>query len=123
MIIVIKPVCRNFTSVANLLVFEGLNSGGIDYPCCGLVIFCFYSKKLWSRGIEVGYYLADELDLEVKIVMVAKSESPVSIAVKKGNQQLLRLLENSLQQLLKERKIDRLYEEWFPQVEFPHQDL
>ena len=89
------------------------------------------SMKLLKEGkasaiiapVEVGYHLANELGLEVKVMMVAESVSPVSIAVKKDNQQLLRLLENALQLLLKEGKINQLYEEWFPQVEFPHQDL
>ncbi|WP_394147883.1 transporter substrate-binding domain-containing protein [Shewanella atlantica] len=67
--------------------------------------------------VEVGYYLADELGMEVRIVMLAESESPVSIAVKKGHQRLLRLLESALQQLLKEGEIDQLYEQWFPQAQ------
>lgn len=60
---------------------------------------------------EVGLYLAKELDVNVKILEEVVQESSVGIAVKKGNAELLNLLEPALQELMKEGKIQQLYQE------------
>jgi ABC-type amino acid transport substrate-binding protein len=61
---------------------------------------------------EVGLYLAKKLHVNVKIVAVAAQGSPVAIAVKKGNSQLLNMLENSLQQLIQDGEIKKLQLSW-----------
>lgn len=66
---------------------------------------------------EVGFYLAKQLDVNVKILEEVVEESPVGIAVKKGNAELLNLLENALQELIKEGKIQQLYQESFHPVQ------
>ena len=62
---------------------------------------------------EVGFYLAKQLDVNVKILDEVVEESPVGLAVKKGNTELLNLLENALQELITEGKIQQRYQEWF----------
>ena len=66
---------------------------------------------------EVGFYLAKQLDVNVKILDEVVEESPVGLAVKKGNTELLNLLENALQELMKEGKIQQLYQESFHPVQ------
>jgi len=61
---------------------------------------------------EVGFYLAKKLNIKVKIIAEANQGSPVGIAVKKGNYQLLTMLENRLQDLIKEGEIYKLHQEW-----------
>lgn len=63
----------------------------------------------------VGLYLAKKLQVEVKIVTEAKLGTPVAIAVKKGNVQLLNMLENRLQILIKEGEIYKLQQDWSEQ--------
>lgn len=62
---------------------------------------------------EVGLYLAKQLNVSVKILVESEEESPVAIAVKKGDLQLLNLLDNALQELIKEGEIQKLYQDWF----------
>jgi len=62
---------------------------------------------------EVGLSLAKQLDVNVRILDEVVEESPVGLAVKKGNTELLNLLENALQELIAEGKIQQRYQEWF----------
>ena len=62
---------------------------------------------------EVGIYLAEKYKVKVKIIAIAEDASPVAIAVKKGNLELLNLLEKTLQELIKEGEIEKVYNNWF----------
>lgn len=62
---------------------------------------------------EVGFYLAKQLDVNVKILDEVVQESSVGIAVKKGNTELSNLLESALQELIKDGKIQQIHQEWF----------
>lgn len=61
----------------------------------------------------VGLYLAKQLNVKVKILLEMDQKSPIGIAVKKGNSELLDSIENILQKLTKENKIKHLYQKWF----------
>ena len=61
----------------------------------------------------VGLYLAKKMNFEVKILENPDPGSPVALAVKKGNTELLELLDRTLQELIEEGEIEKLYEEWF----------
>lgn len=65
---------------------------------------------------EVGIYLARQYDLKVKILVESERATPVGIAVRKGNFQLLNMLEATLKKLIDEGKITALYEKWFGPV-------
>ena len=62
---------------------------------------------------EVGLYLAKQFDVKVKILDEVVEATPVGIAVKKGEADLLDSLETALQELIKEGKIQELYQKWF----------
>jgi len=62
---------------------------------------------------EVGFYLAKKFDVKIRILAEAEIGTPVGIAVKKGNMQLLNMLENALQELIGEGRIYELEKEWF----------
>ena len=57
---------------------------------------------------KVGLYLAKKLYVEVKIIAEVEPGTPVAIAVKKGNLQLLNMLESKLQTLINEGEIHKL---------------
>jgi polar amino acid transport system substrate-binding protein len=61
----------------------------------------------------VGLYLAKKLEVKVKILEEFDHASPVGIAVKKGDLQLLNMLNYELNILLKEGEIKKLYQKWF----------
>lgn len=61
----------------------------------------------------VGYYLAKQIGLNVKILDSPDQGSPVAIAVKKKNTGLMKILDKALQELIAEGEIDRLYKKWF----------
>lgn len=63
----------------------------------------------------VGYYLAKQMGLNVKILDSPDPGSPVAIAVKKNNTDLIRILDKALQELIAEGEIDKLYKKWFIQ--------
>lgn len=71
---------------------------------------------------EVGFYLAKQLDVKVKILLEAERGTPVGITVKKGNSELLNVLETALQEVIKAGKIRKLYDDWFKRNETPHFD-
>jgi polar amino acid transport system substrate-binding protein len=59
---------------------------------------------------EVGYYLAKQLDFKVRILEETEISIPIGIAVKKGNSQLLTILDAAVQKLVDEGEIDKLYQ-------------
>lgn len=61
----------------------------------------------------VGLYLAKQMKVAVRCLDIYDPGSPVGIAVKKGNSDLLVLLEAALQELMKEGVVENLYNEWF----------
>ena len=61
---------------------------------------------------KVGLYLAKKLYVEVKIIAEVEPGTPVAIAVKKGNLQLLNMLESKLQTLINEGEIHKLQQDW-----------
>lgn len=61
----------------------------------------------------VGYYLAKQIGLSVKILDSPDPGSPVAIAVKKKNTELIEMLDKALQELIAEGEIDKLYKKWF----------
>lgn len=60
----------------------------------------------------VGFYLAEQFNVNVRILVETDQGSPVGIAVKKGNTQLLKLLETALQELVLAGEIDNMYQAW-----------
>lgn len=62
---------------------------------------------------EVGLYLAKKHNVSVKILFESNESSPVGIAVKKGNSEILKFINNSLQKLIQENQINKLYKNWF----------
>ncbi len=60
----------------------------------------------------VGLYLATQLNFNVKILEHPDPGSPVAIAVKKGNTELLQILDTALQELIQEGEIEKLYQHW-----------
>ncbi|WP_155323304.1 transporter substrate-binding domain-containing protein [Desulfosarcina ovata] len=62
---------------------------------------------------SVGLYLAKQMDFEVRILANPDPGSPVAIAVKKGNRELLTKIDTMLQELIGQGEIDRLYKKWF----------
>ncbi|WP_027359597.1 transporter substrate-binding domain-containing protein [Desulforegula conservatrix] len=63
----------------------------------------------------VGYYLAKQIGLHVRILDSPDPGSPVAIAVKKKNTDLIGILDKTLHELIAEGEIDRLYKKWFIQ--------
>ena len=62
---------------------------------------------------EVGLFLARQYHVEVKILLESEEESPVGIAVKRGNLQLVGILDAALVKLIEDGKIRTLYKKWF----------
>jgi ABC-type amino acid transport substrate-binding protein len=62
---------------------------------------------------EVGLYLAQMLNIKVRIIEELKQGSPVGIAVKKGKTQILNILDSTLKDLIQNGDIDHLYRQWF----------
>ncbi|QDF74778.1 MULTISPECIES: transporter substrate-binding domain-containing protein [Shewanella] len=65
----------------------------------------------------VGFYLARQMGIKVKILDNPDPGSPVAFAVKRGNQALLTQIDTALGILIAEGEIQRLYEKWFPEQE------
>lgn len=61
----------------------------------------------------VGLYLAKQLNIKVKTLENLDSGTPIAIAVKKGNQVLLNKINSTLERLIIEGEIDKLYQKWF----------
>lgn len=61
----------------------------------------------------VGYYLAKQIGLHIRILDSPDPGSPVAIAVKRKNTDLMMILDKALQELITEGEIDRLYKKWF----------
>lgn len=76
-----------------------------------------YEKKTKAAIMPeaVGYYLAKQIGLRVKILDSPDPGSPVAIAVKKKNKELIKILDKALQELIAEGEIDKLYKKWFIQ--------
>ncbi|WP_415898477.1 transporter substrate-binding domain-containing protein [Neptuniibacter sp. QD48_11] len=70
------------------------------------------NKDLIAAAImprSVGYYLAKDIGIRVKIIELSEQGAPVGISVKKGNSELLNALNRNLHQLIKEGEIDKLF--------------
>ena len=63
--------------------------------------------------LEVGIVLAKSLQVEVRVLAKPQLGSPVAIAVRKGDQELLHQLDLALHQLILEGEIDKLHQRWF----------
>lgn len=63
----------------------------------------------------VGLYLAEQMGFKVKILEGIDPGSPVAMAVKKGNRQLLERIDWVLKELMEKGEIDKLYARWFKQ--------
>ncbi len=63
----------------------------------------------------VGLYLAEKMGLRVKILDGFDPGSPVAMAVKKGNSQLLQKIDRIIKELMEKGEIDKLYARWFKQ--------
>lgn len=61
----------------------------------------------------VGKYLAKQMGFKIKILVNPDPGSPVAIAVKKGNQDVLNELDTALQDLMKDDEIKALHNKWF----------
>ncbi|GAA5136183.1 substrate-binding periplasmic protein [Thalassotalea piscium] len=62
--------------------------------------------------LAVGQYLAKVNGVKIKIILTSDYLSPVAIAVKKGNTQLLNQLERSIQTLKDNNKIELIKQQW-----------
>jgi ABC-type amino acid transport substrate-binding protein len=60
----------------------------------------------------VGFHLAQKHKLDVKILDTSAPKSPVAIAVKKGNKELLNLFEAALLELQKDGALDAVFKKW-----------
>ncbi|OHD11249.1 MAG: hypothetical protein A2086_01365 [Spirochaetes bacterium GWD1_27_9] len=60
----------------------------------------------------VGLYLAKKMGIKVRFLQDPDPGSPVAIAVKKGNTELLNKINKALQELIKEGKIESLKKKW-----------
>lgn len=74
----------------------------------------FYRAAIMPKG--VGLFLADKLNIDVKIVYESENASPVSIALHKDNTTDLKKINAVLAELIKNGMIDSLYSKWFPSV-------
>lgn len=63
----------------------------------------------------VGFYLSKGMGFKVRILDSPDPGSPVAIAVKKGNKDLLKIIDQALQDLMDEGEIKKLYKAWFLQ--------
>lgn len=63
--------------------------------------------------LEVGLYLAREQGLEVRALAEPRAETPVAIAVKKGNAELRQSLDEAVRALIASGEIAVLYQRWF----------
>ncbi len=61
----------------------------------------------------VGHYLGKQMGVKIKILINPDPGSPVAIAVKKGNNELLEQLDTALQGLIRAGKIKDLRNNWF----------
>ena len=62
---------------------------------------------------EVGFYLAREHQLTVRALAEPRIDTPVAIAVKKGNQTLRQQLDDAVRELIASGEIAALYQRWF----------
>jgi len=67
---------------------------------------------IMPRG--VGLYLADEMDVAVRILFSHPRGTPVALAVRKGGQALRETLNRALEELIGAGEVDALYEGWIP---------
>jgi len=74
-----------------------------------------YERKIRAAIMPkaVGLYLAKQMGFEVRILENPDPGSPVAIAVKKGNRELLTKIDAMLRKLIEEGEIERLYNRWF----------
>ena len=63
--------------------------------------------------LEVGIYLAREHQLTVRALAEPRVDTPVAIAVKKGNQALRQQLDGAVRELIASGEIAALYQRWF----------
>ncbi len=66
---------------------------------------------------EVGFYLADIQGLEVRILLEQPTGTPVALAVRQGDRELLEKLNTALEELVREGAIERLNKIWFSRGE------
>ena len=65
---------------------------------------------IMPRG--VGFYLADEMGVPVRILFTHPRGTPVALAVRKGDQALRDILTQVLEELIRDGEIEALYEGW-----------
>ena len=63
--------------------------------------------------LEVGVYLAREHQLTVRVLAEPRVDTPVAIAVEKGNQTLRQQLDGAVRELIASGEIAALYQRWF----------
>lgn len=61
----------------------------------------------------VGHYLARQMGVNIRILINPDPGSPVAIAVKKGNKELLERLNTALQKLISDGEINAIQNKWF----------
>lgn len=79
-------------------------------------------KLLFNKKVEgvimpraVGLYLAKEMGLKVKVLYSPDPGSKVSVAVLKGNKELINNINEVLEHLIESGEISRIYNKWFEQ--------
>lgn len=63
--------------------------------------------------LMVGYYFAQEFNIEVEVIYVDKNTSPVGIAVKKDHDDLLNRLNRTIEELILSGEIEDILGRWF----------
>lgn len=63
--------------------------------------------------LEVGLSLARKQELTVRVLAEPRVDTPVAIAVQKGNEKLRRQLDDAVRELLASGEIAALYQRWF----------
>lgn len=77
-------------------------------------------KLLLNKEVEgvimpraVGFYLAKKMGLKVKVFYSPDPGSKVSVAVRKGNLELLNKVNNALNLLIESGEVNSIYKRWF----------
>lgn len=62
--------------------------------------------------LEVGIYLAKEMNIPIKTIYISDSGTPVAFAVKKGDSELLKKLNSAMKDLINKKIIENIYSKY-----------
>ena len=111
------------SSLEQMLKQKGLYKGfRIKYPKTKEQAFQLLLSKDYLAMVapkEVGLYLAKKYNTPIRIVLEMTEPTQVAIAVKKGNAKLKRELDQKLQQELRRKRVQQIYQSWFNERVLP----